>query len=259
MKIKEVISHLESQGDWVNRRCTRDHLLIGDPNTDIDKIIICWVVTYDIIQKAIENHCHFIISHENPFYLSSTNMHSAIIETVEKKKELLNQHHISIYRCHDLWDLYPHYGVLDSWVKTLNLPYDKNEQHGFYRLINNINLPTQKLALHIKEHIKQHGEIGIEVIGDLNQTIHTLAIGTGAITDVFQMYDLNADGFLVTDDGINNWVTTQWCMDHHIPLIIVNHRTAENAGMLGLKEYLETIYPNLDIQFLNNQYQIYHF
>lgn len=29
MKIKNIIEFLESQGDWVNRHFTRDHILIG--------------------------------------------------------------------------------------------------------------------------------------------------------------------------------------------------------------------------------------
>ena len=43
---------------------------------------------------------------------------------------------------------------------------------------------------------------------------------------------------LVSDDGINNWVHTQWAMDHHIPLIVVNHLTSEAAGIKKLSEYL---------------------
>ncbi len=258
MKIKDIISLLEKQGEWVNRRKTRDHLLFGNMERDIDRMIVCWVATNDIIQQAILEDCHFIICHENPFYLNSTQMHTSIIEATKEKQHILKKHDISIYRCHDLWDLYPEYGVLDSWAKTLDLPLEKSKQSGFYRYFENINMTTKDLALHIKDCIQEHGEVGIEVIGDLNKTIHTLAIGTGAITDVFEMCDLNADACLVSDDGINNWIATQWCMDHHIPLIVVNHRTAENAGMMGMKEYLKKIYPDIDIKVMLNQYKIYH-
>ncbi len=257
MKIKEIITLLENQGDWVNRRFTRDHLLIGNDNTDIDKIMICWVPTYDIIQKAIDENYHFIICHENPFYLSSTNMHTAIIEGQNIKKQQLINHDITIYRCHDLWDVYPKYGVLDKWSETLHLSQD-SDQKGFYRYYKNLNITTKELALHIKKHIALHGENGIEVIGNLDKNINTLVIGTGAITDVFQMADLGADACLVSDDGINNWVHTQWCMDHNIPLIVINHRTAENAGMVGLKDYLTSVLDNIDIKVFNNEYIIHH-
>lgn len=259
MKIQDIIFHLENQGEWVNRRKTRDHLLIGNDQTEINKMIVCWVPTKDIIQKAIDEHYHFIICHENPFYLDSTFMHSAIIDATKDKKSLLENHQITIYRCHDLWDLYPAYGVLDMWLKLLHFNNHKTINQGFYKIIYNVNMATQDLAIHIKKYIALYGENGIEVIGDLNKHIDNLAIGTGDITDVFEMTDLNADACLVSDDGINNWVSVQWCMDHHIPLIVVNHRTAENAGMLGMKNYLNHIFPDLYIEFLTNNYQIYHF
>lgn len=259
MKVKEIISFLEQQGEWVNRRMTRDHLLCGNENTEVNKIIVCWVATYDIIDKAIEDKCHFIICHENPFYLSSTNMHSAIIEAQQHKLKILEDHQICIYRCHDLWDLYPKYGVLDSWAKILNLPFDHKNKYQFYRWTDKLKMTTKDLALHIRNCIEPYGQSGIEVIGDLNKNINVLAIGTGAITDVFQMVDLGADVCLVSDDGINNWTATQWAMDHHIPLLVVNHMTSENAGMVGLKEYLTSQFPNLEVEMLFSNYRIHHF
>ncbi|EEO34002.2 hypothetical protein MBAG_02954 [Coprobacillus sp. D7] len=89
MKIKEVIDYLETQGEWVNRDCTKDHILYGNENNDIHQAIVCWVATLDIIYQAIQNDCHFIISHENPFYLASTNLPQPIIKAQKKKKELL--------------------------------------------------------------------------------------------------------------------------------------------------------------------------
>lgn len=256
MKIKEIISYLEKQGDWVNRSHTRDHLLCGNVDNEITNIIICWVATYDIIARAIDKNCNFIICHENPFYQSSTNMHTAIIKEQQAKLKLLDDHHISIYRCHDLWDLYPKYGIRDSWANVLNLPF--NKEYGYYKCSDDLNMTVKQLALHIKEQIKEYGESGIEVIGNLDQTIHTLAIGTGAITNVFEMVDMKADICLVSDDGINNWTATQWAMDNNIPLIVVNHMTSENAGMIGLSKYLKQSFPNLNIEMMFSNYHINH-
>lgn len=259
MKVKDIISFLEQQGDWVNRRMTRDHLLCGNENIDINKIIVCWVATYDIIEKAIQKGCNFIICHENPFYLSSTNMHSAIVEAQREKRKILEEHSICVYRCHDLWDRYPKYGVLDSWAKALKLSFDKEKEYTFFKCTNALNMTTKELAINIKNCIEPYGETGIEVIGNLNKKITTLAIGTGAITDVFQMVDMGADACLVSDDGINNWTSSQWAMDHNIPLIVVNHMTSENAGMIGLKDYLELKFPEVDIEMLFSEYRIHHF
>lgn len=81
MRIRDIIDLLESQGEWVNRSCTRDRILFGNAQTEISKVITCWVATNKVIQYAVE-------------------------------------HNITICRCHDLWDVYPEYGIRDSWGLT---------------------------------------------------------------------------------------------------------------------------------------------
>ena len=49
MKIAEIISCLDKQGEWVNRSLTRDRLLIGDDEQEVNQVIVCWVATFDII------------------------------------------------------------------------------------------------------------------------------------------------------------------------------------------------------------------
>ena len=61
MTIRDIIDLLESQGEWVNRSCTRDRILFGEDQTEISKVITCWVATNKVIQYAIEHDIHFII------------------------------------------------------------------------------------------------------------------------------------------------------------------------------------------------------
>ena len=86
MTIRDIIDLLESQGEWVNRSCTRDRILFGEDQTEISKVITCWVATNKVIQYAIEHDIHFIISHENPFYLASTTL-PTLIYRAQKEKE----------------------------------------------------------------------------------------------------------------------------------------------------------------------------
>lgn len=52
MTIRDIIDLLESQGEWVNRNCTRDRILFGEDQTEISKVITCWVATNKVIQYA---------------------------------------------------------------------------------------------------------------------------------------------------------------------------------------------------------------
>ena len=258
MKIKKIIDFLESQGVWVNREHTRDHVLVGETETEVNKVFVCWVATLDVIHQAIDKNCHFIITHENPFYLSSTSMPTSLWEERQAKKKLCQEHQITIYRCHDLWDLYPKYGVRDSWATLLDIPFQEANQGSFVRVSENIHTKVSSLAKHIAERIAPLYEFGVTVIGNLDQDIHCLGIGTGACTDIIEMYNKGADVCLVSDDGINNWVYTQWAMDKNIPLIVVNHLTSEAQGILQLSKYLSQNFSNIDFQYIYNDYGIHH-
>lgn len=258
MKIKEIINYLENQGEWVNRDCTRDHILYGGDMIEVQTVMVCWVATLEVIRKAIDKNCHFIITHENPFYISSTSLPTLFINAQQEKKELLKEHQITIYRCHDLWDLYPKYGVRDKWAETLQMKFKETSQQSFTMVSENFTMTVNQLANHIVKCVAPYYEYGVQVIGDQSQTVHCLGIGTGACTDILDMYKKGADVCLVTDDGINNWGYTQWAVDHHIPLIIVNHLTSEAAGLEGLCIYLSQQFPNIEFEYIANDYGIHH-
>ncbi len=258
MKIKDIITYLETQGDWVDRENTRDHVLVGEIDYDVNYVIVCWVATLDVIHKAIEKQCHFIISHENPFYMSSTSVPTTLMKSQQEKLSLCRQHQITIYRCHDLWDLFPQYGVRDSWAKLLNIPFQESKSKSFIRISKEIDMDVKSLSKHIIQRIEPFHEFGVVIIGDLHKKVHHLGIGTGACTDIIEMYNEGADVCLVTDDGINNWVYTQWAMDKNLPLIVVNHLTSEAAGIKELSCYLSKQFKEIFFEYIYNDYGIYH-
>lgn len=258
MEIKKIIKLLESQGEWVNRNKTRDHILYGTDQRDIDEAIVCWVATNNIIDMAIEQDIHFIITHESPFYLASTALPSAVYESQKEKEILLEEYHITVYRCHDLWDLYPEIGVRDSWAKVLDLNFEDVEGHSFLRYANEVNRTVKELAQHINKCIEPYYQYGIEVIGDLDKKVNRLGIGTGACTDVFEMSEHSVDACLVCDDAITNWIHVQWAMDHDLPLLVINHLTSEAPGIDCLADYLNKELPGVLFRYVPNNYGIHH-
>ena len=125
MKIKDVIEILKQEGTWVRwNRCTRDRILFGNENQEVTKIGVCWVATNKVIEQALEKGINFIISHENIFYTTGTHMETRLVESIEYKKELLSKGNICVYRCHDVWDSIPEYGVSDVWAKKLGFDFE---------------------------------------------------------------------------------------------------------------------------------------
>ena len=157
-----------------------------------------------------------------------------------------------------MWDVHPEYGIRDSWANTLDLDFEESQDHSYYRYTHDINMTVEECAQHIINKIKPYHQQGIEIIGDKTQIIHRLGIGTGACTDVFEMYEEGADACLVSDDGVSNWIGVQWAVDHDIPLIVINHMTCEAPGMEHMVEYLSKQFPEVTFTFVSNDYGVYH-
>ena len=94
----DVIQLLEKEGTWIRSDFkTRDHLLHGSEDAQIHTVGVCWVATTQAIQEAARHKADMIITHENPFYQCSTQMHTAAYEAAKSKRRLLDQYGISVY------------------------------------------------------------------------------------------------------------------------------------------------------------------
>jgi len=97
MKVMDVIQLLEKEGTWIRSDFkTRDHLLHGSEDAQIHTVGVCWVATTQAIQEAARHKADMIITHENPFYQCSTQMHTAAYEAAKSKRRLLDQDGISV-------------------------------------------------------------------------------------------------------------------------------------------------------------------
>jgi len=55
------------------------------------------------------------------------------------------------------------------------------------------------------------------------------------------------DALLVTEDGIRFWADGSWAIDRDLPLLVVNHATAEEWGMVSLTAYLRQQFPGVPV------------
>ncbi len=111
MKIRQMIDEMNQGASWINPNETRDIILCGSGDREVEKVGVCWVATNKAIDQAIEKGVTFIISHENPFYHMSPSPKRLALLSAERKMARLQEHGITLYRCHDLCDMYPKFGV----------------------------------------------------------------------------------------------------------------------------------------------------
>ncbi|MEF9961999.1 MAG: Nif3-like dinuclear metal center hexameric protein [Erysipelotrichaceae bacterium] len=254
MKVQDVMNHLEATGTWVNWDESRDYLIYGDSNQTITKVGVCWVATMQVIEQALHEGINFIISHENPFYHATTSPQRLVSNSINLKKHLLDQGNIAVYRCHDVWDKIPEYGVSDQWAKRLGFNF-KRETSSYLQSAIIPEMSVKQLAQHVAHCLKQDGEDGVIVLGNLDNKVTRLAMGTGAATNIFEMLKECCDVVIVSDDGISNYYQAQYAIDNELPMIIVNHAGCEICGLKAMEAYFHKVMPELSVTYLKEGYK----
>jgi len=248
MKAQDIINHLQAQGSWVNWENTRDVVLYGNPEVEINKAGVCWIITTKALKQAIAEGVNFIISHENPFYEATTIHTKRFLQSATYKKQLMKENNICAYRCHDVWDNIPEYGIADIWAKVIDLPFGPRELKSYNTYAYFSALSVKAVAKKVAEALVSCGQDTVQVIGDPDKMISSVVIGTGAAIDVNRMLTKEADAIILSDDGCMTYQGVQYCLDNDIPVIRVNHSICEIPGMLSMRDYLkeklnvETIY-----------------
>jgi len=250
MKAKHILEHFRSVGFWVDWVGTCDRFLHGDPETEVTGIAVAWIPTNDAIRRAAELGCSLFITHEPAFYGGYAGWESAD-RLVREKKALLDAHGITVMRCHDTWDRMPEVGIPDAWASHLGFESEPRPVEAYYKTCLVNDLTVEQTAQHILSRVRDLGQDAVLVFGDKSKRVRRLAVGTGAITNLPHMYELNPDAILATDDGMNFWDGGLWAADLGMPLLIVNHATAEKPGMMAMASYLREVFAGAPVNYID--------
>lgn len=253
MKAKEVMDHFRKVGTWVNWDKTCDQFLHGNPDVEVKGIATAWIPTNTSLKQASDKKLNLFITHEPAFYHGYEGTVTAT-QLTSKKKSLLDELGITLMRCHDTWDRMPEVGIVDTWAAFLGLEIESRSLESFYRVCLLENISVKETARYILEKVRPLGQDVILILGDKKRRVRRMAIGTGAITHLPSMYELNVDLILATDDGMNFWDDGLWAIDLGIPLLIVNHATAEKPGMQAMAGYLRKKFPEVRVEYLDVEF-----
>jgi hypothetical protein len=259
MRAIDVDRLMRQLGTWVDWSTTVDTFKAGDPQAEVRGIAVAWQSRWPALRQARALGCNLFVTHEPTFYVHRDDNPGAYAdEQTEAKRAWLAETGMVIYRCHDVWDSVAEHGIRDSWARGLGLQgppvaEDERRWYGVY------DVPPQPLATLARQLAARTAEIGqdhVQVVGAPDREVRRLAIGTGAITRPTVMSRLLApDGggpgaLLVTDDGIRFWGDGSWAIDRDIPLLVVNHATAEEWPMRSLAAYLRRHFPGTPVHHL---------
>ena len=253
IKAKDIMMHFQEVGQWVDWSNTCDEFLYGDPEAEVKGIATAWIATNEAIQEAADKGCNLFITHEGAFYWGYEKTTTGAL-LVQRKKDLIEKLGITLMRCHDTWDRMPEFGIPDAWASCLGFPTEERPVESFYKICLLESVAVEELAQLIAGRVRRLGQDTVLIFGDRKKKVRRMAIGTGAITYLPSMYELKPDVILATDDGINSWTDALWAIDLDIPLLIVNHATAEKPGMQAMAKYLKAVFPDIPAEYIDIRY-----
>jgi len=249
LKAVELHEHSKKVGTWVDWDDTVDEFLAGDPDDEVTGIAVSWMPTFATLEKARELGCNLFVTHE-PLYVSEPDA-TRLIGSGDpwvRKKSWLEETGMVVYRCHDLWDDYPAIGIHGAWANWLGFKGAPLAAEKYYEVHDVEGMTLGALARIILEQVKSLGQETVHVIGDLEREVSRVALGTGAITNYRRMHSLGADVLVLTDDGTRLWESAQWAQDGGASVILVNHATSEEPGMISLAVYLRGVFPGVRVE-----------
>ena len=235
------------------RTDTVDRVIYGDPEREVTGIAVAWMPYLETIRETGRLEANVLITHEPTFYdhldLDSTN---SLLPEVEEKKHLIDSLGITIIRCHDVWDAFPDVGIPYAWGGFLELGKPKTKKL-FYNVYSVESQSAAAFAGKVAGKTTLLGQPNVEFYGDPEREIRTVGVGTGCISNPFELYDLGADLAISVDDVVRAWIAGEWCTDNGNPLVVVNHCVSEEPGMATLAEFLQKTFPRIPVTHIKQK------
>lgn len=237
-----------------------DQIIIGNPDALVKKVGTAWMPYLRTIREAIDKGVNLLVVHEPTFYThldlqpSDWDYHTApepaktaYYKARDAKQELINTNNFSIVRCHDVLDKIPEFGIPFSFGQKLGLPNaDIIASKAYYNVYRIKPRPAKEFALQVSRALTSLNQPGVAFYGDENRVIERVGLGTGCICNPLDYMELNADCYIAIDDTIRTWIQTTFAEDTGMPLIVINHGTSEENGMVLLNQHLTRTFPQTE-------------
>ncbi|TCN28100.1 Nif3-like dinuclear metal center hexameric protein [Mesobacillus foraminis] len=240
-----------------------DSLLFGEPNTEVKGIVISFIATQYVIERAKELGANLIITHENPFY-----SHQGAISHIQNdpvyqaKRRLIEQEGMAIFRFHDHIHKYRPDGIMAGLIAQLGWDAFIEENAAAFSIVHIPSATVPELASLIKKKL----EIPfVRVAGDISATcsrIGLLAGYRGGGQTAIPLFEGKGVDLIIAGEG-PEWETPEYVRDsayqgNHKAMIFLGHAPSEEPGMQLLAEQVRTTFANTPVHYIKsgNLFQI---
>jgi putative NIF3 family GTP cyclohydrolase 1 type 2 len=252
MTIQQAIDTIIAAVPGAPPHDTVDTLKIGDPGQPLTGVVTTFLATCEVIEQAGQLGANLVITHEPIFYNHCDETDWLADKPVyEAKRRLIEQHHIVIWRFHDLLHtLSPDptvAGLLEEmgWAASA-LP----EQPHICRIPP---MPLREVVLTAKTRL---GVAALRVVGDLDLACRGIAVLPGCPGRDWQIGALNQPEVDAVITGeISEWETSEYVRDatwlnQGKGLLVLGHAASEEPGMRWVTPWLQARLPGIAIHFV---------
>jgi len=254
-KVKEVIETLLR--DIPVLQNTVDTIKVGASEEDVSGIVVTFMATYEIIQRAKQMGANLIVTHEPTFWNHEDHVDWLTGDEVYvAKKRLIEDSGVTIFRYHDYCHRHDPDFILIGLLKALGWEkYASKEKPSHPTFVTIPGMTLGEIADHVKTSL---GVPFVRVVGDDSLVCHRIGLlsgygGVGSRAIPFSRED-NLD-LIISGEG-PEWETPEYVRDavdagFHKGLIVVGHQKSEEAGMECVANYLKSELPDVPVSFVN--------
>lgn len=263
MRINEIITEIKSHSatEWLGRTIddatTRDQVIFGSPNQECTGVAVCIYPSIEVIQRAAELHCNFIVTHEALFWNHGDRTDwLAGNSAFEAKRDLLERQGMCVWRDHD----HLHAGVTVANVLRDGIFYGIAERLGWVAYMDDSDayLP-QKYRIPActgrelgQTLVQTFGLKNIRCVGNLDSRIENVlfpmhisgrpAQDDPLITQIAEE-DINAlIAMEAVDFTVSSYMRDAASLGEDRCMFEVGHFNVEQAGMAWYAAYLHSTF-----------------
>lgn len=260
MNVREVTEVILAKNGGRRLEKTCDQLIEGNWDYEVTGVATTFMATVDVIRQAIAKGCNLIITHEPTYFTGSDHIDWVKADPVyQKKKALIDDNRISIWRYHD----HMHAGDTDliyaglledlGWRDYLDtgLP----QPHCY-------SIPTTSVTDLVNFLKKTLGMKVIRAVGDLEMQCSRVGILVGGGSLGLSQEEMPAS--LMNDQQLDVMICgeiTEWTLSAYIrdaaalglkkAMIIVGHERSEEPGMKDMAKWLQPLLREIPVHFLD--------
>ena len=228
----------------------------GNPETEVTGLACLWNIHVQSLQSCVAQNANMIICHEHIWFREQTSdwyegPGKEEIYSNNKRKQLLDQHQLVVYRSHSNWDALKNDGVPDQAVLALGI--EGLHTVARQKFFSVQQLPEEMSVAALYEHVQEGlGFPACRIFGDGQKRIRKFAFLIGGFGENQRHMpqaarDLGAEAIVI---GEMNESIVIACLEMGLPVIESLHSASEIPAIKRQAAMLSKQLPDLPVHYI---------